>query len=180
MNISIRSNRGAKAPLNGDLMKVSIIPPKQSLPLDRVFVVNIVIRTFKGRKDVEVHLYRPHWDQVEEDKYNWDLIVDQTPGRTREVMEKSRKVVMELFTLGERDALVDYLKDRYSQKLSQINSAPLSFPVPGGLTPLTMLPENENQGRIRFDRIPNYALPFPVHGFYDLSVHAPILTGEEI
>ncbi len=161
-------------------MEVNIISPEQNLPLDRAYMVSIVIRSFKGRKDVEVHLYRPSWDQSEENSYNWDLIISQTPGQTGHDLEKSRHVVMESFTVEERDSLVGYLQDRYSQKLRTINSAPLSFPVPGGLMPLSMLPENENHGRIRFDQIPNYTLSFPVHGFYDLSAHAPILTGEEV
>lgn len=172
--------KGIINPCQGDVMKINIISPEQNFPLDRAYVVNIMIRSFKGRKDVEVHLYRPWWNQAEEEEYDWGLIVNQSHGRTREDMNKSRKVVMELFTASERDALVGYLRDRYSEKLRLINSAPLSFPVPVGLSPLSMLPENENHGRIRFERIPNYSLPFPVHGFYDLSAHAPILTGEEI
>ncbi|MFP4083355.1 MAG: hypothetical protein ACLFP9_01990 [Desulfonatronovibrio sp.] len=161
-------------------MEINIISPEQKLPLDRAFVVNMVIRSFKGRRDVEVHLYRPAWDQAEEKKYDWDLILAQSPGQMQKELQNSRYVVMESFTLEERDVLVDYLKKRYSRKLRLINSAPLSFPVPQGLVPLSMMPENENYGRIRFERVPNYTLPFNVHGFYDLSVHAPILAEEGV
>ena len=161
-------------------MEINLISPEQNPPLDRVFVVSTVIRSFKGRKDVEVHLYRPWWDQSEEKKYDWDLFLAQLPGQTGKDMEKSRHVVMESFTALERDIIIGYLKERYSQKLRQINSAPLQFPIPGGLVPLSMMSENENHGRIKFERIPNYTLSFPVHGFYDLSAHAPILAGEEI
>jgi hypothetical protein len=161
-------------------MKVNIVSPEKTLPLDRAFVVNIVIRSFKGRRDVEVHLYRPVWDKSEEKEYKWDLLIAQSPGRIRhDELNKSRHVVMELFTVAERDALVDYLRQRYSEKIVRINSTPMSFPVPEGLMPLSSLPENEDHGRIMFERIPNYTLPFPVHGFYDLSSHSPILTGEE-
>lgn len=156
----------------------NIISPEKNLPLDRAFVINAVIRTFKGRRDVEVYLYRPLWDPTEENIYNWDLILTHSPGQTQQELQKSRQVVMESFTVEERDTIVEYLEDRYSRKLKLISSAPLSFPVPGGLTPLAMMPENENYGRIRFDRIPNYSLSFPVHGFYDLSAHAPILTDD--
>lgn len=161
-------------------MQINIIPPEQKLPLDRAFVVNMVIRSFKGRRDVEVHLYRPAWDQSEEKKHDWDLILAQSPGHTQKEMQNSRHVVMEAFTMEERDVLVEYLKDRYTRKIRLINSAPLSFPVPQGLVPLSMMPENENYGRIRFERVPNYPLIFCVHGFYDLSVHAPILAEEGI
>ncbi|MFO7728531.1 MAG: hypothetical protein R6X11_09390 [Desulfonatronovibrio sp.] len=161
-------------------MEVNIISPEQKLPLDRAFVVNVIIRSFKGRRDVEVHLYRPAWDSLEEKKYNWDLILAQSPGQMQKEMQNSRHVVMESFTMEERDVLVEYLRNRYSRKISLVNSAPLSFPVPQGLVPLSMMPENENYGRIRFERVPNYTLPFDVHGFYDLSVHAPILAEEGI
>lgn len=168
-------------PFYGDIMKVNIVSPEKKLPLDRAFVVNIVIRSFKGRRDVEVHLYRPDWAPTEEKEYNWDLIIAQSPGQvSHEEIKKSRHMVMELFTASERDALVTYLKERYSQKLVRINSTPMSFPVPEGLMPLSLLPENEDHGRIMFERIPNYTLPFPVHGFYDLSSHSPILAGDEV
>lgn len=161
-------------------MEINIISPEQKLPLDRAFVVNMIIRSFKGRRDVEVHLYRPTWDQSEEQKYNWDLILAQSPGQMQKEMQNSRHVVMESFTMEERDVLVNYLGDRYSRKIRLINSASLSFPVPQGLLPLSIMPENENYGRIRFELVPNYTLPFQVHGFYDLSVHAPILAEEGV
>ncbi len=160
-------------------MEINIIPPESSLPLARAFVLNMVIKSFKGRKDVEIHLYRPQWDPSEEDAYNWDTVIQKSPGQAQNEMINSRQVILESFVLEERDSILDYLKSRYFQKLKVINSAPLPFPLPAGLTPLSMMPENNNYGRIRLERVPRYPLAFPVHGFYDLSAHSPILTGEE-
>ncbi|MFW5730613.1 MAG: hypothetical protein ACOCV7_03090 [Desulfonatronovibrionaceae bacterium] len=161
-------------------MQINVAEPDNGLPVDRAYIVNIVIKSFKGRKDVEVHLYRPFWDESEEDLYDWDRAVAQDPSRTRAEFGRSRQVVLESFTPDERDRLIEYLQTRYIQRISTINSAFLSFPVPSGLMPLSMMPENENFGRIKFDQIPNYSLEFPVHGFYDLSAHSPIIAGEEI
>ncbi|MCA1742861.1 MAG: hypothetical protein ABR542_00365 [Desulfonatronovibrio sp.] len=161
-------------------MDINIIPPEKSLPLDRAYIVNIVIKSFKGRKDVEVHLYRPEWDEAEEKKYDWDRILSQSLDSIREDLNKSKQVVMETYTLEERDQLVDYLEKRYSDRLKVINSVPLSFPVPAGLMPLSLMQENENHGRIKFDLVPNYTLNFPVHGFYDLSAHSPILASDDV
>ncbi|WP_045210694.1 hypothetical protein [Desulfonatronovibrio magnus] len=161
-------------------MELSITTPDQTLPIHRAFIVNIVIKSFKGRKNVEVHLYRPQWDKAEEQSYPWDRLLVQPPSQTKDKVDKSRQVILESFTEAERDQLIDYLKERYQDRLTLINSAFLSFPVPAGLMPLSMMPENENFGRIRFELIPNYSLDFQVHGFYDLGAHAPILTGEEL
>lgn len=161
-------------------MDINIIPPEKCLPIDRAFIVNIVIKSFKGRKNVDVHLYRPEWDEAEEKLYDWDRIVSQSPDSTRDDLKKSSQVVMETYTIEERDQLVDYLKERYADRLKLINSVPLSFPVPAGLMPLSIMQENENHGRIKFDLVPNYTLNFPVHGFYDLSAHSPILASDDV
>ncbi|WP_028574086.1 hypothetical protein [Desulfonatronovibrio hydrogenovorans] len=161
-------------------MKKNIAAARKTLPLDRAYVVSVVIKSFKGRRNVEVHLYRPTWKRSEEDSCNWELILGGSLQGKESDLSKSRKVVMESFTEEERDILVDYLEGRYSAKLAAINSMPLSFPVPPGLNPLSGMPENENLGRIRFDQIPNYPLSFAVHGVYDLSMHSPILTSEEV
>lgn len=160
-------------------MEVNIVSPGQDVPLDRAYVVSIVIKSFKGRRNVAVHLFRPDWDKSEEQQYSWDMLLDQSPQKTRSEMQQSRHVIMEAFTQDECKTLIEYLRQRYAGKLSLIDSRPLSFPVPAGLTPLGAMPENENYGRIRFDLIPNYPLSFHVHGFYDLSAHAPILAGED-
>ena len=39
-------------------MDVRVNPPMMAPPVDRAWAVSMVIRSFKGRRDVEVHLYR--------------------------------------------------------------------------------------------------------------------------
>ena len=84
-------------------------------------------------------------------------------------------VIMESFTEKERDAVVEYLRTRYQDKVSEIHACSLNFPVPLGLTALSELTEGKDIGFIHFDKIHNYSLPFPVRGFFDLSQHRPIL-----
>ena len=160
-------------------MEINIVPPNQDLPLERAYVVNMLIRSFKGRKDVEVHLHRPYWDDAEEKQYDWAAIFGNPPEKLGMEERNSIKVIMEAFNLEERTALIEYLKNRYAEKLKAINSAPLPFPIPQGLVPLSEMPEDENLGRIRLEKVPNYTLSFPVHGFYDLSAHPPILQNEQ-
>jgi hypothetical protein len=90
----------------------------------------------------------------------------------------SRKVLLESFTIEERDMIMDYMKKRYVSRLSAINSRPLDFPIPLGLIPLSEIPEDNDIGCVRFEEIHNYTLPFPVHGLYILSQHEPV--NEEI
>ncbi len=159
-------------------MEVNMVSPQEDLPLERAYVVTMVIESFKGRRDVEVHLYRPDWDPQEEQLYDWTRILGTALEHMSQDEERSKQVIMEAFTPNERDELVNYLKQRYADRLKVINSAPLSFPVPQGLMPLSEMPEGENYGRIALSKVPNYPLSFPVQGFYDLSAHPPILQDE--
>ncbi|WP_291321108.1 hypothetical protein [Desulfonatronospira sp.] len=161
-------------------MEINIAAPVQEPPLDRAYVVNMSIKSFKGRKDVEVHLFRGHWDQQELEAYNWSIIL----GKSLQEMEAGERdavrVIMEAFTRAERDRLVQYLQSRYSGRLTSINSAALPFPVPAGVVPLADMPEDENHGRIHLEKVPHYPLDFSVQGFYDLSAHPPILQDDQI
>lgn len=145
----------------------------------RAYAATISIRVFKGRKDVLTHLFRPAWPAQEEDSCPWDELIhsgpDQTPRSTR---GDSRAVVMESFTREELDAIVTYLAGRYADRLTAITTSSLSFPLPAGLLPLRAMPEGKDMGRIRFEIVPGYSLPFTVHGFYDLSQHKPMEQGD--
>jgi hypothetical protein len=83
-------------------------------------------------------------------------------------------VVLESFTREEMDQIVAYLATRYADRLTRISVNSLEFPVPGGLLPLSSMPEGKDIGRIRFEIVPHYPLPFSVHGLYDLSQHKPM------
>jgi hypothetical protein len=140
----------------------------------RGHVATICIRTFKGRRDVLVHLFRPDWT-AEAEGYPWPELVREEPvnepGAGR---GNSRAVVLESFTREEMDQIVAYLATRYADRLTRISVNSLEFPVPGGLLPLSSMPEGKDIGRVRFEIVPRYPLPFSVHGLYDLSQHKPM------
>ncbi len=141
----------------------------------RCHVATICIRAFKGRKDVVVHLFRPQWEPEEEDCPWAELVqedADASGGRGN-----SREVVLESFTADEMDRIVEYLAGRYADRLTRIATNVLSFPLPAGLLPLRSMPEGKDIGRIRFEIVPGYPLPFTMHGLYDLSQHKPMDPG---
>ncbi len=154
-------------------MEVNIITPEYALPVREGYTISITIRTFRGHKYVEVHLFRPDWKTAREaDSYDWTkLLGDPIDRDLPSNPQGSRAVVLESFTLEERDRVIEYMKNRYVSRLTAINSRPLQFPVPLGLTPLSEIPEDGDLGFIRFEEIHNYTLPFPVHGLYILSQH---------
>ncbi|WP_428558437.1 MAG: hypothetical protein ACP59X_11775 [Solidesulfovibrio sp. DCME] len=159
-------------------MEIDVVPADFNLPVDRAWTVSMVIKSFKGRKDVNVHLFRPDWDPAEEDIYDWDVLTGDPVEPDLPVSYAScRRVLLESFTEAERDALIAYLKTRYKDKLSEIHACALNFPIPLGLTALSELAEGKDIGFIQFDKIPNYTLPFPVRGYFDLSQHKPIIEG---
>jgi hypothetical protein len=160
------------------LMEIDVVPADFTLPVDRAWTVSMVIKSFKGRKDVTVHLFRPTWDPEEEEIYDWDVLVgDPVQPDLPVSYESCHRILLEAFNEQERDALVEYLKTRYKDKLSEIHACALNFPIPLGLTALSELAEGKDLGFIHFDKIPNYTLPFAVRGFFDLSQHKPIIEG---
>lgn len=161
-------------------MHIDIVPALERLPVDRAWSLTIVIKSFKGRKDVEVHLFRPDWDTLEEEAYDWDGILGDPmhPDMDADIAS-GRMLVMESFTPEERDMLVAYFKKHYEGKVSEIRSCPIDFPVPLGIPALCTLTEGKDVGFILFDKIPHYKLPFPTRGFFDLSQHAPIVEAEQ-
>jgi hypothetical protein len=157
-------------------MEVNISEPHTPPPIDRAYVISMTIISFKGRRDVQVHLFRPAWDPEEEKGMPWDKLLGEPVSEEADADPvQSRKVIMEAFTREERDEIVDYLKSRYSSRLKSIDSAPFEFPLPTGLPPLSGLSAGEHFGIMKLEIVPNYPLPYPVHGFFDLSAHQPIM-----
>lgn len=146
-------------------------------PCPRGLVATVRIRCFKGRKDVVVHLFRPSWDPSEGGTYPWDDLIssDHEPITPR---GNSRDVILESFTRDELEVVVRYLARRYADRLTHVTTNALEFPLPAGLLSLGSMPEGKDMGRIRFEIVPGYPLPFPVHGFYDLSQHKPMDQGD--
>ena len=151
-------------------MDIIIIEPDTKPPAPFCHSVSMTIRSFKGRRDVDVHLYRCEWDAADETPLDWSAIIH---GGSDE--DSSKTVVMESFTTEERDRIVNYLKEQYSTRLTAINSAPLGFPVPAGLKGLSQIEAGKDIGFIDFMKIPSYSLGIPMRGLYDLNQHPPIV-----
>ncbi|MFO7818072.1 MAG: hypothetical protein ACQES5_06010 [Thermodesulfobacteriota bacterium] len=159
-------------------MEINIIEPKTAPPIDRAYVISMTIKSFKGRKNVQVHLFRPDWDPVEEKDLPWDKLLGEPVHEKADADPKiSRKVIMEAFTREQRDEIIEYLQNRYSSRLKNIESAAFEFPLPTGLPPLSGLNAGEHNGIMELEIVPHYPLPYPVHGFFDLSAHQPIMNG---
>ncbi len=159
-------------------MNIEIIPACEDLPIDRAFVLSMTIKSFKGRRDVEVHLFRHTWDPEEEEAVDWDKLLAAQGMSEAEEAAGSRRLVLESLTREERDRIVDYLKQHYADRLTSIYSMPIPFPVPIGLVALSDMSEGKTIGFIHFERIPHFDLGIPLRGFYDLSQHPPIVETE--
>lgn len=154
-------------------MEIDIISPSTDAPTRYAHTLSMTIRSFKGRRDVVVHLFRGCWDESIEAAENWESII--VGCQSCESPDSSRNVVMEAFTEAERDHIINYLKEQYSTRLTVIRSVPLNFPVPAGLTGLSSVAPDKSVGVIEFEKIPSYSLDIPLHGLYDLGQHAPIV-----
>jgi hypothetical protein len=154
-------------------MDIDIISPQSPPPVPHAHTLSMVVKSFKGRRNVEVHLFRGRWNEADEAALPWTELLDgpvPLPG------EAARRVVMEAFADAERDRIVDYLKAQYCTRLAAIRSTPLTFPVPAGLCGLSEAQPGKNVGFIEFEKIPSYRLDIPLRGFYDLSLHPPIVV----
>lgn len=161
-------------------MEINLHSPETAPPVKRAYFITMTINSFKGRRDVEVHLFRPDYDAAEMAAYDWNkLLGDPIHPQVPADPEFSKRVLMEAFTAEERDKVIDYLKEHYADRVSVVNSGPVDLPVPLGLPPLSELPEGKTIGFIRFDQIPHYSLPFKLRGMYDLAQHEPLVTGDE-
>jgi hypothetical protein len=152
-------------------MDIDIAIPQSPPPTPFAHTLSMVIKSFKGRRNVEVHLFRSVWDEASEASLPWKTLLEgECPGPG----EAGRRVVMEAFTEAERDRIVDYLKAQYSTRLAAIRSVPLRFPVPARLCGLSEAEPGKTIGFIEFQKIPSYPLDIPLKGFYDLNRHPPI------
>lgn len=156
-------------------MDITITAPTTKPPTRYANSLSMTIKSFKGRRDVEVHLFRGNWDEAAEAREDWQAIIENSDAAPQ---DSSKSVILESFTDDERDHIVDYLKRQYSTRLSAIRSTPLSFPVPAGLCGLSHCQADKNIGFIEFDKIPSYPLDIPLKGLYDLSQHPPIVEDE--
>lgn len=160
-------------------MKLCIVPATNE-PIDRIHGISITIRSFKGRRNVEAHLFRRGFPLRNAENFPWEqLISDEIPAELAEMAHEidpnaSKKMICEAFTAEERDTVIAYLQERHGDSIVAINASPLPLPIPQGVAVLSEIPESRTMGFIRFNNVCNYPLPFVVHAFYDLSQHNPL------
>lgn len=163
-------------------MLKEIISAKGTEPISRVYSISIIIRSFKGRRNVQAHLFRtsigndelnsPYLTGCIDTASSHQAVAHCLPGS----IEDTKRMILETFTREERDDVIRYVEKQYGNRLEAVTAAPISFPVPKGTMPLCSFPEGKSMGFIRFEDMPDYPLPFTFHGFYDLEQHDPILT----
>ncbi|MDY3810584.1 hypothetical protein FYJ44_00160 [Desulfovibrio sp. PG-178-WT-4] len=161
--------------------KQSIAAPDNA-PLDRIYIIAATLNAFKGRRHVEVHIFR-HGATDEElaALEGKKLVGPPDPAVPPQVLQGATekaalRCVLEAFTAEESQALVAYLEQRYAEHIEKIMVCPMDLPVPLGVAPLSGIPEGKSTGFIRFDAVPDYPLPFVARGFYDLAVHEPLMA----
>ena len=161
--------------------KQSIAAPDNA-PLDRIYIIAATLNAFKGRRHVEVHIFR-HGATDEElaALEGKKLVGPPDPAVPPQVLQGATekaalRCVLEAFTAEESQALVAYLEQRYAEHIEKIMVCPMDLPVPLGVAPLSGIPDGKSSGFIRFDAVPDYPLPFVARGFYDLAVHEPLMA----
>lgn len=173
-------------------MELTVIPVEGTPPVERIHVISVTIRTFKGRRNVQAHLFRLADETAAAEGLSSLRTVPGLVGASLdpnapgaddltgpEAETDALRTVLEAFTEAERDAVVDYLSQRYADRLTCIIACPLQLPVPRGVVPFSALPEGKTMGVIRFDEVPRYPLPFAIRGFYDLAQHEPLVHEQE-
>ena len=162
-------------------MEHIIIPAPPDAPLDRIYIITLTMHTFKGRRNVEAHLFRAGIDPAEFESLRDKGLIgkpcgepgdDQLPHGTE---DDALQTALEAFTAEEGNLLLDYLKERYADQILRVTVCPLELPIPLGVVPLSAIPEGKTMGFIRFDAVRDYPLPFAVRAFYDLDAHEPLV-----
>lgn len=161
-------------------MNIEIKKAEKQLPIERIYIMAGILKSFKGKRDVELQIIRPCAKEEEFfPLFDKNLVDAPDPAMPAALVENSsmRKAlgcILEAFTEDEAKALANYLAQRYGDKFSSLFASPMIFPVPFGVAPLAELPESKNSGFIRFERASDYPLPFSAWGYYDLDTHSSI------
>ena len=165
-------------------MEHIIIPAPPDAPLERAYIITLTIHTFKGRRNVEAHLFRADPDPTAAEMLDARELVgppqaDMRPADIETARNDALRVVLEAFTAEEGNLVLDYLKERYAEQIARVTVCPLELPVPLGVMPLSAVPEGKSMGFIRFDEARAYPLPFRVRAFYDLDAAEPLVGERE-
>ncbi len=163
-------------------MDQKIIAASPFEELDRIYLIQATLKSFKGRRDVIVHLFRTNIDEAAVEQELQELrhmdVVGKADADTPEGAQADDALlsILEAFTAEEGNLLLPYLEKRYDEQISEVVVSPLEVPVPLGVVPFSAIPEGKTMGFIRFNAVPDYDLPFGVHGFYDLDNHEPLMA----
>ncbi len=162
-------------------MEYRIIAASPFMELDRAYLIQIMLKSFKGRRDVIVYLFRTDTNDKELEELRALGIVDEAKSDTPEgaSVEDALLSVLEAFTPEEGNILLEYLDKRYGEHIKEVVASPIEIPIPLGVVPFSAIPEGKTMGFIRFDKVPEYDLPFNVHGFYDLEAHDALMAEED-
>ncbi len=159
-------------------MEYRIIASDPFLDLERVYLIQATLKSFKGRRDVIVYLFRTDTGEEELQELQSLDLVDKATNDTPEGAnpEDALRSILEAFTANEGNQVLDYLKLRYEEQISEVVVSPVEIPVPLGMVPFSAIPEGKTMGFIRFDAVADYNLPFVVHGFYNLDAHDALMA----
>ena len=163
-------------------MRKSILPANGSEPTPRVYSMSVIIKSFKGRKNVQAHLFRYGISSDELKNMETEGCIETDRSKYSHLphlngsLEDTKHMVLENFTAQERDHIIKYLEKRYASRLEAIEAGPVIFPIPQGTMPLCSIPEGKSMGFIKFESVPDYPLPFNFRGFYDLDQHEPLIS----
>lgn len=164
----------------GKSMEITFVPAPSDAPLDRMYIIAATLNTFKGRKHVDVQIFRAETDDAELERLQkLDIVSAPDPSVPPQVLQGATRdaalrYVLEAFTEEESRSLAAYLENRYAGHIEKLLVCPLDLPVPLGVGPLAGIGKGKTTGIIRFEAVPDYPLPFAVHGFYDLAAHDPL------
>lgn len=156
-------------------MEKHIIEAPADAPISRIYIMGAVLKHFKGRSDVEIHIFRHGADDGELAALQGrNLVGPADPEVPPEALagateEAALRCLLEAFTKEEADALADWLETRYADQISDLYVSPMDLPVPLGVGPLGLVPSGRTNGFICFDAVHGYPLPFVARGYYDLA-----------
>lgn len=156
-------------------MKIEKIEAAPECPLERIYIMAGIVKLFKGKKNVEIQIIRPFAKPEELAELKAEaLVAAPGPELPEELVqnssiEKALRCILEAFTDEESKLVSDYLEKRYGDKFELLQICPVDLPVPFGVAPLAEIPESDSSGFIRFENASDYALDFPVWGYYDLA-----------
>ncbi len=163
-------------------MEYRIIAASPGVELERVYLIQIMLKSFKGRRDVIVYLFRTDTNEKElETLRQYEDLVAKPDSTTPEGASAEDAIlsVLEAFTAEEGNVLLEYLEKKYNEHIKEVVVSPLELPIPLGMVPFSAIPEGKSMGFIRFETVPDYDVPFKVHGFYDLDAHDALLAEGE-